>query len=950
MAYANNNKKIHDTPVWLPAAQFRTATNALASLATSKSTNDRYIYYTSGALFYKYDTWKDAHIKLASPPTVAVTGSSIAYSHNEGYRCNCLSATNNTIEIPGLTPGIFDGYEVEISAGTGVGQKRTITASSENTIWDSGTVTAASNLLLTDTTKRWEINQYIGYQVRVVYGTGSSQVRRVLYNDATTLYFYDTNYQQLEPWNNAAFSSTTPYAAPVNTAALQANYYIESAILTVNTNWTTNPDDSSSILIKSGGVFMVSAVATAPWMSFQYYDVASDAWTVKTALGGNLLAALGTDFKLEIMTKETAYVTGTGTSGTTRTLIDTTKTMPIDRWTNYSITITGGTGIGQEERIAANGTNYFETYKPWSTQPDNTSTYEIHGNSNRIYLIGNGASTIYQYHIEKDQWATGQFADYGTVSNISAQYKGQEPYGISTGVYAAAGITALASAPTVKGAGYAVGDLFNITTGGTVGKGRVESISAGGVVETVSLYSAGLNYTPGAGKATTIISGTGNNALTVNITTVGAVCRITTTSNINLYKGDQVTIAGTTNALYNALHTVLAIDSLTTFDIATTAVASMTASFTNTTTVITDPTKNWVGGEHIGKIVKLEIAGYAPTTQLRRITANTATTLTVATIAAGANGTARYAIMNPEAFGSDRISYRTFDAPDGRASSGSGTTLVDSSKAWQVGQWIGYKVRILAGTGVGAEVAITANDATTLTATAYGFTPDTTTKYRIMDTFGIATGGFLATALQDTTKNWVVNKWAGKRLRITSGTGQSAETTIQSNTNNTLTYTTIVTIVDATSTYTILAPAPRSTGTCLFWLYGDTTPNQEGRHLLSFRGGGTNTIDKYDIANDKWDLTEFIMPRSEIYNSGSSFAYNGVTSVFTTSSPLAADFIYVNEYSIVNNRLVNNFQTNVLQGAVHIGNLMEIVASPDGGKFLFLGVDTSRLMYKTLLY
>jgi hypothetical protein len=44
---------------------------------------------------------------------------------------------------------------------------------------------------------------------------------------------------------------------------------------------------------------------------------------------------------------------------------------------------------------------------------------------------------------------------------------------------------------------YLVGDLFNITTGGTIGKGRVDSISAGGLVETVSLFSAGLNYTTG---------------------------------------------------------------------------------------------------------------------------------------------------------------------------------------------------------------------------------------------------------------------------------------------------------------------------------------------------------------------------------------------------------------------------------------------------------------------
>lgn len=949
MAYSNNNKMIWDTPVWLPTGQFRTITSAVASMAGSKSTNERYIYYLAGTLFYVYDTWKDTHIKLASPMTPALTGSSIVYSNKEGYRGNCLSATNNTIELCGLNGNVFNGKEIEITSGIGAGQRRTITTSSENAIWDSGMVTTATANLLTDTTKRWEINQYIGYQVRVVYGTGASQVRKVLYNDATTLYFFDANYQQLEPWNNTAFSATAPYAVPVATASLQANYYIESSIATVSVNWTTNPDDSSSFLIKTGGVFMATSFATAPWMQFQYYDVASDTWTYKTALGGHLLAALGTDFKLEIISKEKLYGSGTATSGTARTLVDTTKTLTVDRWCNYSIFIASGTGTGQEQRIVANGTNYYEVERPWEVNPNATSVYEIHGESNRIWLSGNGGSSLFQYSIEMDQWFTGNVIDFGTANNISCKYKGQEPFGIATGVYAAAGITVLNPIPTVKGTGYAVGDLFNITTGGTVGKGRVESISAGGVVETVSLYSAGLTYTTGASKATTIISGAGNNGLQVNITTVGGVNRITTSSNVNLLKGDQVTIAGNSNAGHNAVYNVLAIDGLTTFDVLSSTAANMAATSTNTTTIIVDTTKNFVIDEHIGKIVKLEIAGTQVTSQFRRITSNTATTITVATIAAGTTGTSRYCILNPQAFGSDLISYKDSDSSKGRATGGTSVTLVDSSKVWQVGQWVGYRVRILAGTGVGKEVVISANTADTLTITTPGFTPDTTTKYRIMDTFGIATGGFLATALQDTTKNWVVNKWAGKRLKIVAGTGAGAETTIQSNTANTLTYTTIVTVVDATSVYVILAPQPRSTGTCLFWLYGNTTLEQEGRHLLSFRGGATNTWDMYDIVRDQWDITEYFMSQSETFTLGSSYSYDGVDTIYA-SVAIAADFIYVHGFDINTKRLVNSYQTTVLAGTAHTGNLMEIVTSPDGGSFLFLGICSSRLMYKTLLY
>jgi len=203
-------------------------------------------------LFFRYDTWKDTQQKLASPPVAAVTASSIKYSADEGYRGNCLSSTINTIEVAPLYTDLFVGKKINITSGLGYGQERTIISVQDPIIWESGIATAASNVSIQDTTQRWEINQYIGYQVRVVYGTGTSQVRKVLYNDSNTLYFYDVNFQQIEVWNNTPFSATAPYALPVATAGLQSNYFIESASLVVDSNWTITPDDSSSFVIKSG--------------------------------------------------------------------------------------------------------------------------------------------------------------------------------------------------------------------------------------------------------------------------------------------------------------------------------------------------------------------------------------------------------------------------------------------------------------------------------------------------------------------------------------------------------------------------------------------------------------------------------------------------------------------------------------------------------------------------
>ena len=218
-----------------------------------------------------------------------------------------------------------------------------------------------------------------------------------------------------------------------------------------------------------------------------------------------------------------------------------------------------------------------------------------------------------------------------------------------------------------------------------------------------------------------------------------------------------------------------------------------------------------------------------------------------------------------------------------------------------------------------------------------------------MGTYGTATGTFATTTLADSTKNWVANKWAGKRVVFTSGTGQRQEATIVSNTATVLTFSAVGTAPDATTTYTILGVPIRSTGIEIKWLYGVTKPYDKGRYILSIRGGGSNIIDLYDMINDYWDSTTFYSPQSEVFNTGSSYAYDGADT-FYYSIGVASDFIYVGAIDLKTMRVDGGFQTTVLQGTAHIGNLMEVVTSDDGGKFLFLGVNTSRLMYKTLIY
>ena len=68
---------------------------------------------------------------------------------------------------------------------------------------------------------------------------------------------------------------------------------------------------------------------------------------------------------------------------------------------------------------------------------------------------------------------------------------------------------------------------------------------------------------------------------------------------------------------------------------------------------------------------------------------------------------------------------------NGTATSGSTTTLVDSTKTWTTNQFKDCRVQILQGNGVGQSAVITANTATTLTFAAISVAPDTTSVYTI---------------------------------------------------------------------------------------------------------------------------------------------------------------------------------------------------------------------------
>ena len=259
---------------------------------------------------------------------------------------------------------------------------------------------------------------------------------------------------------------------------------------------------------------------------------------------------------------------------------------------------------------------------------------------------------------------------------------------------------------------------------------------------------------------------------------------------------------------------------------------------------------------------------------------------------------------------------------NGSATSGSSTTIVDTSKSWTTDEWRGYHVMIVDGTGEGQCAKITGNTATTLTVEMphvggpLAVAPAASSVYQIrsIDSLacGVATSGS-ATTLVNSAKTWTVNQWTNFQVRIVSGTGAGQISKIASNTATTLTIPSGATI-DNTSVYeiepcedyiylagnnavtmyrysisgnawTVMAPtvarsgAP-TTGMCLDFvgetgniIWGDESNIQDGRYLYSLRGAAGALIDRFDIAGGTagagaWTAVTYV--GAETFTTGSS--------------------------------------------------------------------------------
>lgn len=416
MALSSNQLRVQvDTPAWEWCRPAPVVSSAVSSACTPdcsifNRTSGRYVYYliaTTG--FWRYDTWTDTYQQLASPLNAPVTASSIRFAGSQGYFGRVISATDTTITT-GLTfGGSAVGFKIRIISGTGAGQERYITSVADPVVADYGAASATgTTTTLTDTTKTWNagyvgtavtVNGWVGYAVRVMLGTAANQVvRKILYNSATVLYIGNVNKHPEDPWCHTTW-----------TASATGNMYqIESSVITVDTAWDVNPDNSSRYVIQSGGIWLLSGAAATPFFTMQYYDILADIWYVKPTLS-NMIAAAPTDLCLERKTENASiyeHDIALGTHSTT-TLQDTDKNWAVNKWANYYLYIYSGTGKNQIAKITSNTANTL-TFPAVSIAPDNTSRYQIMG-----FDAGTATSATYNTLSDSGKsWTTNQWANF----------------------------------------------------------------------------------------------------------------------------------------------------------------------------------------------------------------------------------------------------------------------------------------------------------------------------------------------------------------------------------------------------------------------------------------------------------------------------------------------------------------------------------------------------------
>jgi hypothetical protein len=297
----------------------------------------------------------------APAPAATAAGTFIISSRLSQQRQ--MYVVSNTVQY--LYYPFEDGY-IQIPSAALAGTFGAGACGTSTAIGPSGTATGGSTTALN--TNLTLARSLAGYQVEITGGPGAGDVRTISFNTVGA---------------NGVITPTVAFSAAITASStyrlITPRYYVLGA-------------------------------GTLAAGSFRVYDFATNAWTTLTITG--LPATWGTDGRMVATPSyadngvEVNFATGTATAGASTTLTNSAKAWTTNQWANYQVKIIAGTGLGQIRTIASNTGTVLTVSTAWTTTPDATSQYNIEGNDDFLYLMGNNAVALYRYSISANTWTT----------------------------------------------------------------------------------------------------------------------------------------------------------------------------------------------------------------------------------------------------------------------------------------------------------------------------------------------------------------------------------------------------------------------------------------------------------------------------------------------------------------------------------------------------------------
>ncbi len=737
-----------DTPI----AEWLAPLNAAHNSSNTKITvcANKYLLHDPEQSRYHYHFWNsntspilkyDIETGSYTNPNINFVNSganSAVYCQSKGYKSHVISATNNTITAALITDKKFIGKKIKIIAGKGKGQQRII-KSCTTTVHDSGRTTSGASFVGCSN-KSWQINQWKNYQVELVgvpNSGGKISVNKILINDSTTLSINNANSVTSLIELQGLFQGSV-------TVLSNTKFLITSQTAILNEDWDIVPDSSSIFEFDSGVIYLFNCQTSSSTISFGKYDIASDVWYqlptngvfgTQTPHMGNLAIA---DEIYNLHLRSNANVLP---SIQLDEIKDGNYTFEIDQFKDKYVFIYTGKNKGIISKITG---NTIDTLKLETTLPDScdeTSQYEI---IDHVYKYSS-ISSVDTLNMIDITFSSANFLNnelknmvveviYGTgagqkskiLSNTNNTVKIQNfkiPID-GTSILSIHNNTDEIYFKSFANINDAITKVINcenfmITDGRPYENGVWNSINV-----TIHPDQYGFNIS--------------SNSFSSNLLTC------TTSVNHNFKVGDKVYISGDTgsaSAINNSVngHIITAVTG-TTFTINTGASGAAMTSTVNNTTTFKIPNANWIPNQWTDKLFTYcsNVNAYAQGINgYNRILSNTTDTITLSAPLSATQNYSRYSIQPApnDAFLSLGL---PMDTGGYTQTSGSVTTITDTSKNWIVNEHVGKIYRLYHHSLInssGQSATITSNTSNSFTFST-ALTSVANTGYIIVDQYG----------------------------------------------------------------------------------------------------------------------------------------------------------------------------------------------------------------------